>query len=341
MARHSLTRDQLEDALSDIVSEISALKSAHERHLAELSSAHERQLAEVMSELRALKARLAYYENPHSPPSADSLEWRRAKKEKKNMAAKSERKPGGQPGHRGASRAHAPKRSRTHRFAGRPWCARCGLTARIDRKPVTRDIVEIHTTATETRHRIQTATCGRCGTVQQAPDGLPGSGSYGRNLVAMITSLRAAHVPFEGISKILRDTAGLHVAKSTVINAVGRLCGSMRAPAGRILGGIKRSKNARIDETSGNQAGRRIWAWVLQSGKSVAIIYGKSRGLPVPGRHMDRYHGVVTSDKYPVYKRSGSGCRHQLCWAHELRQLRYTAQKKNAPLSAGVLYRQS
>ena len=75
--------------------------------------------------------------------------------------------------------------------------------------------------------------------MRQAPNGLPGSGSYGRNLVAMITSLRAAHVPFEGISKILRDTAGLHVAKSTVINAVGRLCGSMRAPAGRILGGAR------------------------------------------------------------------------------------------------------
>ena len=41
MARHSLTRDQLEDALSDAVSEISALRS----------------------ELRALKVGLAYYEN--------------------------------------------------------------------------------------------------------------------------------------------------------------------------------------------------------------------------------------------------------------------------------------
>ena len=100
---------QLEDAPSDAVSEISALKSAHER-----------QIAEVMSELRALKARLAYYENPHSPPSADSLEWRRAKKEKKNMAAKSERKPGGQPGRRGASRA-MPQRGagRTGLKAGR------------------------------------------------------------------------------------------------------------------------------------------------------------------------------------------------------------------------------
>ena len=55
---------------------------------------------------------------------------------------------------------------------------------------------------------------------------------------------------------------------------------------------------------------------------------------------MDRYRGVVTSDKYSVYKRSGPGGRHQLCWAHELRQLRYAAQKKNAPLSAWVLYLQ-
>ena len=331
MARNDLTREQLEEALSDAVSEISALKSRHGRQLAELRE-------EFMAEISALKARLAYYENPHSPPSADSLEWRRLKKERNGV--RSERKPGGQPGHRGASRAHAPEKRRLHRFEGRPRCARCGRKAGIDRKPVTRDIVEIQVTATETRHHIQTATCDSCGTVRQAPNDLPKSGSYGRNLIGMITSLRAARVPFEGISGILQETAGIGIAKSTVINRTGRLCDYMQATAGRIRGNVKRSGNVGIDETSGNMAGRRIWAWILQAGKNVAIIYNKSRGSLVLDRHMDRYGGVVTSDKFSVYRRFDPGGRHQLCWAHELRQLRHAAQGNDAPLSAKILHRQ-
>ena len=111
------------------------------------------------------------------------------------------------------------------------------------------------------------------------------------------------------MSRIIQDTAGVRIAKFTVTNVTEHLCDSMKAPAGRILGNAKRSGNAKIDETSDSMAG-------------------------------EKYRGVVTSDKYSVYRRSGPGGRHQLCWARELRQLLHAAQKDNAPPSAKILHRQ-
>ena len=159
-------------------------------------------------------------------------------------------------------------------------------------------------------------------------------------MVGLVSALRAARVPFGLVSRTIREITGITVAKSTAINVAARVCDAMRPRARTIIGSVKRSKNAGIDETAVNLAGRRGYVWTIQSGNNISIIYNKSRGALVMDAHMDKYGGIVTSDKYSVYGRFGKGDRHQLCWAHELRALLYASQRKGAPLSAGILYRQ-
>ncbi len=78
--------------------------------------------------IREQDNRLRYYENENSPPSADSLEWKRQKAQRRKERARPDaaagddgtgedrKKPGGQKGHKGVSRTHRPPGYRNTAF---------------------------------------------------------------------------------------------------------------------------------------------------------------------------------------------------------------------------------
>ncbi len=74
---------------------------------------------------RDLQKRLAYYENPHSPPSSNSLEWKKQKREakKKRDTDSNKSKRGGIPGHNGATQKFTPTNTKHHKS---PNCPKCG-----------------------------------------------------------------------------------------------------------------------------------------------------------------------------------------------------------------------
>ena len=102
---------------------------------------------------------LSYYQNPNTPPpSADSLEWKRQKKERAQQRKDGggndnddNCKPGGRTGHAGVSRHHIPERRQRHDFERRqsgrsaarilPRC-RCGK-AMVLGNPRVRDIMRL------------------------------------------------------------------------------------------------------------------------------------------------------------------------------------------------------
>jgi len=53
---------------------------------------------ELEIKIKKLESKLSYYENPNSPPSDDSIYWRKQKKERKSDSPS---KPGQKPGHKG------------------------------------------------------------------------------------------------------------------------------------------------------------------------------------------------------------------------------------------------
>lgn len=258
-----------------------------------------------------------------------SLEYkarRRMEREKKasdrGEGKQSRGKPGGVKGHKGASRRHNPERTVHHGFGDGtdgdlPVCGcgnRMGRTAtRI------RDIIEIPTpTFTEMRHVIETARCPGCGAAAEAENDLPAAGSYGRNLAWAISEIRAAWVPQELTAGVVAAVCGVAMAKSTVINVLGRVADRMEPEANWIIGEIRESGRVNIDETTHWSDGSQIWAWAMVSGEMVGIVLDKSRGVHVMDLYMDGYQGVSITDGYGVYRRFDPGGRHQICWAHEL-----------------------
>ena len=285
-------------------------------------------MTQMQSQIDTLAAKLNYYENSNSPPSSDSLAWKQEKQERRQKRKDNDtqpKRPGGREGHTGTSRRHNPKRTVHHGFQNTPRC-NCG-SVMVTAGSQTRDILDMQITTTETRHITQKAQCPSCNMTRHAPNDLPVRGSYGKNVVGLIMQLRASKMPFGSIPEIILNTLGIHISKSTAINAVYRIADVLESCTQEIISQIQNSDQAHVDETTYTYNGRLTWVWGLVSGKHIAMIMNPSRGAFVLDRYLDGYDGTVISDGYPVYKRFDPGGRHQICWAHELRNAKDVAKK--------------
>ncbi|MDI1495783.1 MAG: Transposase [Cenarchaeum symbiont of Oopsacas minuta] len=156
-----------------------------------------------------------------------------------------------------------------------------------------------------------------CKRTCEAENDLPKSGSYGKNVLALVVQYRAARIPYNEITNLVKTVCGLVVATSTIISNVSDL---MEKDAKTITNTVVQSPFVNIDETSN---GLLIWTWVITYEKNIAIIANKSRGAYVMDAYMDKFNGVAVTDGYPVYKRFDPGGMRQRCWAHELRTVKH------------------
>ncbi len=103
---------------------------------------HEKIILQLVEENKDLQKRLSYYENPHSPPSKDSLEWRKqkvdARKNRDSDSSKSKR--GGIPGHNGGTQKFNPTSTIHHKS---DTCPKCGSADISQTKIHKRVMVEI------------------------------------------------------------------------------------------------------------------------------------------------------------------------------------------------------
>lgn len=322
-----ITRDELEDLLMSLCGAVDWLYDDREQKQ-ETIETHEATIAR-------LEARLAYYENPNAPPSSDSLEWKRRKREKKKAAAKAReegtapprKKPGGCWGHEGRSREHHPERTERHCFETRPECDDCMLAMSVAEK--TRDVLHlIPARVEEIRHIIEMARCPKCGATREACHGLPRKGSYDKNIVGLIAELRAARVPLDAIPGLLHIAAGgLKISKAAVTGIMYRIGEALEAEKALILEEIKASRRANVDETVANLDGDNWWEFTIRSGHNAWFGCSESRGALMMDMYMDGFDGVVTSDMLRIYDRFDEGGRHQVCWAHELRNVKHAAER--------------
>ncbi|MDI1495730.1 MAG: Transposase [Cenarchaeum symbiont of Oopsacas minuta] len=137
--------------------------------------------------------------------------------------------------------------------------------------------------------------CTNCKRVCEAENDLPKSGSYGKNIIALVTEYRATRIPYNQIPKLVKTACGLVVAKSTIIvNASDQMEKDAKTKTNTVI----QSPFVNIDETSYTRDGQLVWAWCITYKKNIAIIMNKSRSAYV----MDKFDGVTVTDGYSVYK---------------------------------------
>ena len=155
----------------------------------------------------------------------------------------------------------------------------------------------------------------------------------GPGLAALIVCLfYRVRLSRQRIREFLHDWLGITLSVGT-INKVIHESGRAAMPVeDELVGEIRQSALAYVDETSWPEGKQLLWLWVFVS--STAIVYWiarRSEELIKTVLTEEEYKGWLMSDGYKVYRQFLKRLR---CWAHLLRKARGLAESLDKPTQA-------
>jgi transposase len=307
--------------------------------------------AEVVAHVRRLEARIAELEAelarrggpPKTPENSSTPPSKGWKQERR--PAPDEAKRGPSFGHVGTSRRRAEPDwvvlcQPTH-------CAGCGaaLAAAPRERVGTSQVVElppVHPVVLEAWRYA--ATCPQCGVTTTAdyPAGFEPTRVFGPHLEALWTYFHEQqHVSYARLAALGRDLWHLAVSQGALVHALRRAAQRLWPQATRIGDDVRASPVIGSDETSARVNGRTHWQWVFQTPTaSYHVIVPRRNGEVVQDFLGDATPGTWVSDLWKPQLNAGAE-RHQICLAHQLRELHYVVDKEQSAwaLACQALFR--
>jgi transposase len=311
------------------------LTSAGREELLALIAALQAQVAELQARVQALEARLATdSHNSSQPPSSDGPG---VKPHPKSLRAASGRKPGGQPGHVGATlrqvdepdevQVHAPSRCRAcgGSLEGVP-ALRWERRQVVDLPPVRARVVE---------HQAETRRCPGCGAATSGPfpQGVQAPAQYGPGVAALAVYLNHAQLlPLERTGAVLAEVFGCPLSERTLERAVGACDARLAEAEAAIKRGVQAAEVAHFDETGLKVGGNGWWLHVASTPRLTFYAAHQQRGraaLEAIGV-LPAFRGRAVHDGLPAYW-PYEQCAHALCNAHHLRELTFVEEQLGQP----------
>ena len=275
----------------------------------------------LKAKIRELEARLARYENAHTPPSLRGGRNRKKHKEDKG-------KPGQKEGHKGLTRPYAAPDSQVEVTADRcPECgSELGAPFRIDSK-IIEEIPEPQPVII-TEYKIAHYRCPFCRKEVVANDaGCPHKGKFGNNTIAQATLLKYEdRLPHRKIQSTLNRMHGLKISPATIFDLTRRAAEAVQSDYDAILNKIRNAPILYVDETGIHVQGEKHWIWTFTTPSETFFVIRKSRGTKVLIEVLTRrFRGIIVCDGWKPYARFTN--RIQRCWAHLLRESKDLAEK--------------
>lgn len=283
---------------------------------AELARANER-----ISELETRLARSS--RNSSQPPSSDAF----VKPAPKSQRRRTGRKPGGQDGHQGRTRAQTPDPD--HVVKHEPsMCGGCGADlGRAERTGLVRrqvvDLPPITPTVTEHHMIERTCACGKA-TRARAPKGVNAPVRFGANVRAVICYLYLGQfLSAKRTAQALSDLVGCTVSAGTVVATAHRAATALEAFTTCAAQRIAAAEVAHFDETSLRVAGSLAWVHSASTGKYSLLTVHPRRGTEAMDAAgvLPAFAGLAVHDAWAPYDTYTGVAGHVLCNAHLLREL--------------------
>jgi len=268
----------------------------------------------LKAKIRELEARLAQYENAHTPPSL-----RRGRNRKRDSDNKGN--PGQKMGHKGVTRPCAKPDHEVEVKADRcPDCgAELGAPFRIESK-IIEEIPEPQPIMV-TEYKIAHYRCPCCLKEVVGKDAnCPHEGKFGNNTIAQVTLLKYEdRLPHRKIRAALKRQHGLEISPATILDLTRRAADAVRSEYDAILNKIRDAPILYVDETGVHVQGEKHWIWTFTTPFETFIVIRKSRGTKVLIEVLTRrFKGIIVCDGWKPYVRFTK--RLQRCWAHLLRE---------------------
>lgn len=265
-------------------------------------------------------------QNSHWPPSSDS-----APPPPRSQRQASGKRPGGQPGHRGATleMTATPDAIIAHHPA---QCGQCGadLLAVAPTKVERRQVVDLPPFAlVVTEHQAATVWCPHCqqATVAPFPGGIQPGIQYGPQVLGFGLYLRHYQLlPYLRIQATLADLCGAGPGVGTLHTAGVRAALALGPVETALKAALTAANLLHVDETGMRVANRGVWVHVACTARLTHYAWHAKRGRLATDAIgiVPHFRGRLIHDAWAAYW--AGCCQHGLCNAHLLRDLTAVAE---------------
>ena len=273
-----------------------------------------------------LEEKLSKYEHPKNsnnssiPPSQDP------NRETKSLRKKSNKKVGGQKGHKGnkLNKISNPDHIILHDVT---QCKCCNTVLPKDGEVKSRQIFDIPKIEIKiTEHRILIKKCTNCGVENKSnfPEELVQEAQYGNQIKSLGVYLQNYQmIPYARCVELLFDLTGHKISAGSLANFQSKIFNQLGSFESEIKLRLLQSSVLHADETGVKLNGDNNWMHVASNNFLSHFGFHRKRGQEAINSFniIPLYNGTLVHDRFsPYFKYS---CKHSLCNAHILRELLY------------------
>lgn len=262
--------------------------------------------------------------NSNLPPSKELNSPKRNQSTRK----KSDKKSGGQPGHKGHFLEMTDSPNKIIPIIPKCCCS-CGDYLDISKKKLIDSKQEIDIPPLQVfvnQYDRYEVTCN-CGAVNSGdfPDRLITRVQYGPTIRSLINYLSTyQYLPYKRLQIFFEDLFDLHFSEGTIFNTLKRSAEKSKGIYDFLKEYIALADVVGADETVIKVNGKKYYNWVWQNKKITFIACEESRRKDEIYKHFS--HGfpnaILISDRYSAHLSTPSK-GYQICWAHLMRLLNY------------------
>jgi len=234
-------------------------------------------------------------------------------------------------GHKGYSR-HIPERIdeiKEHKLDTCPICGEPVSDTQEIRERIIEDIEQPKTK--NTKHLVHRCYCKKCNKIvePEIDDALPNA-RFGLRLMMLILILKLdSRIPSNKIVSLLDSVFQIKISDGEIYSVLNQLSEAFGDYYTELEQKIREALVKYIDETGWRINGKNNWLWIFINDEVALYLVRKRRNHKVPYELLGNQEGkIVVSDRLISYDefQKKSGCDHQICWTHLLRNSKDLAE---------------
>lgn len=241
------------------------------------------------------------------------------------------KKSGQKEGHKGYSR-HIPERIdeiKEHKLDRCPICGGVVSETQEIRERIIEDIEQPKTK--NTKHLIHRCYCKKCDKIvePEIDDALPNA-RFGLKLMLLIMILKLdSRIPSNKIVSFLDSVFQIKISDGEIYSILNQLSEAFGDYYNELEQKIREALVKYVDETGWRINGKNNWLWIFINDEVALYLARKRRNHKVPYELLGNQEGkTIVSDRLVLYDelQKKSGCDHQICWTHLLRNSKDLAE---------------
>lgn len=261
--------------------------------------------------------------NSHNPPSQDKFKSR----VNKSLRTKSDRKSGGQQGHKGHHLELVSEPTFNVDLKSNS-CQQCGqnLEGQQVKLVSKRQVVDIPAVApVYTQYSQYSCACPNCNHEQKGiyPSGVNAPIQYGQSVEAYVSYLSVfQYIPYKRLKLLLKDLFNLNLSEGSIENLLKRSAKKSKGFYQQIKDEIEKANFVGSDETGAKVNGQKWWIWVWQNALNTFLKASSNRGSKTIDETFSEGlpNAIIGSDRWAAQLKTISKGK-QLCLAHLFRDV--------------------